>query len=607
MPSRTPSGGRRTLMNPVRFSLITMLALMAIVAAGCAGVTADDVGETPAAAGDAPSGLSPAGGLTPDAGDDGSVEATDGEIGDAGEAPSPDEGDPDVTDSPISCDFERQADAEVGQPYDQPLSASGGSGQFRFEAEGLPQGLFLSRSGAIAGTPEVAGGQTATITVIDVESGDGRNCKIDFEIRETIKVGASLLRESAKPVWVLTIGGTSGDMFYSWSFSRTEHLCGSTSAALAQTEGCPILPLHGKKIYLWRDEELPVKTEVTATATSSFAAPASALILFKPELPTTAIVPGTFGASNAGALLGVKSLKVRTMTGGFEHPGTDCDILIEFCTDAAMDHCVDDQLLDDEDDDFEGGNTDTFTNLEVPEGMTAEHRYIRITQTNDNCGENSGWHFRGVDVTVTYDDESEYRYYNPCVAKWMNKNDTIDFGPDDTAVCAKITTGDVSKAGTNDYINLQVRTRIDEDLDDLRMGSEGLSTGAPHFDPQWAEDHDLPRLLPLVIEWADYDDCERGDVDWYGDYVFDSNPFVLDPQARVYKGSDGDNGGWYLESFDVYVFQPAKLSEAGTVFHEKCEGDEWNYWMEEENTLLTPECHLDQVDAGAIDDDVGRN
>ncbi len=589
-------------MKLLRTWLIAMLATLAVVAAGCAGAGVEGADAPSSETG--PSVFSPSSGLAPEGSGDASVEAADQEADEGQVADAPADADADEADSAISCDFDQKVEAEVGEPYTQDLSASGGSGQFRFEAEALPQGLLLSRSGAISGTPEIAGGDAAVITVIDLESGEDRHCSIDFTIREQIEVSASLLREASRTIWVLTISGTSAGSLYSWSFSQTQHLCGSTSSAVAQGSSCPDLPLHGKTVYLWRNEGKEVGLEVTATAASAFAAPASALISFEPELPTPAMGGQPVAANPVGALE-VESITVKTMTGVFEHPGTDCDITITFCTDAAMSDCVEAQYLDNEDlDDFEGGNTDTFEFPHPPSGMTSEHRYFKIRQKDANCGDHPGWHLRGVKVKVEYDDGSSYRYYNPCIAKWMNKNDTITFGPEDTAVCAKITTGDVSKAGTNDYINLQVTTRSNVDLDDLSFGSDGLSTGAPHFDPQWAEDHDLSHHLPLVIEWADYDDCERGDVDWYGDYIFDSNPFSDDPKARVKKGSDGENGGWYLSSYDVYIFQPAKLSEPGTIFHEDCSFDGW---IEEENTLITPECELHPDDEDEIDSSVGKN
>ena len=55
-------------------------------------------------------------------------------------------------------------DGKVGVPYAGQLSASGGTGPYTFSGTGLPDGLALSTSGAITGTPTTAGPFTFSVT-----------------------------------------------------------------------------------------------------------------------------------------------------------------------------------------------------------------------------------------------------------------------------------------------------------------------------------------------------------------------------------------------------------------------------------------------------------
>ncbi|PYI39323.1 hypothetical protein CVS30_04990 [Arthrobacter psychrolactophilus] len=55
----------------------------------------------------------------------------------------------------------------VGAPYNTTLTATGGTGPYRYTVTGLPAGLSISTAGVISGTPTNAGSFTAAVTVTD--------------------------------------------------------------------------------------------------------------------------------------------------------------------------------------------------------------------------------------------------------------------------------------------------------------------------------------------------------------------------------------------------------------------------------------------------------
>lgn len=60
------------------------------------------------------------------------------------------------------------AQGKVGRAYRQVVTASGGKAPLRFSSTALPTGLILDlRSGAITGSPTVAGQTSVTLTVTD--------------------------------------------------------------------------------------------------------------------------------------------------------------------------------------------------------------------------------------------------------------------------------------------------------------------------------------------------------------------------------------------------------------------------------------------------------
>ena len=76
--------------------------------------------------------------------------------------------------SPISISPASLPSATVGQSYATSLSASGGTGPYRFTESGaLPSGVVLGSDGGFSGTPAVAGSFPITVTATDAEGCQG--------------------------------------------------------------------------------------------------------------------------------------------------------------------------------------------------------------------------------------------------------------------------------------------------------------------------------------------------------------------------------------------------------------------------------------------------
>ncbi|APD13266.1 hypothetical protein RO07_08625 [Pandoraea pulmonicola] len=96
----------------------------------------------------------------------------------------------------------------VGQPYNQPLSVSGGTAPYNYAITGLPSGLGIS-NGAIAGTPTQAGGPyNITITVTDSSTGPGAPFSTTKALPLTINPAISNQVPSAPAVQAQTSSST---------------------------------------------------------------------------------------------------------------------------------------------------------------------------------------------------------------------------------------------------------------------------------------------------------------------------------------------------------------------------------------------------------------
>jgi hypothetical protein len=129
----------------------------------------------------------------------------------------------------------------VGTAYSQTLEATGGSGGYRWAAEGaLPAGLTLSAAGAIAGTPTAQGTREFTVTVTD--SGNRTASKaLSIAIGPAVLsvTTASLPAGVAGTPYSFTLSAAGGAGSNTWSLTAGTLPAGLTLAANGTVGGTP--------------------------------------------------------------------------------------------------------------------------------------------------------------------------------------------------------------------------------------------------------------------------------------------------------------------------------------------------------------------------------
>ena len=245
----------------------------------------------------------------------------------------------------------------------------------------------------------------------------------------------------------------------------------------------------------------------------------------------------------------------------YDDAGTDCDISIRFCKDAGLRDCVQSLMLNSSGDPNEAGNTDTYR-LSPPPGMTGEYAYFQLSMSKNGCDDEPLWDLQAIDVELDLSGKtSNIKYFNPCLDQILEPGDELSFGPNDTAMCANIGTGNRNKSGTDDPVKVT-----------LRMDAPSRTNIRPDID------------IPLA--WDSYDDFERGMITSYGRYFFDSLPLTDSPQISIRKGPDGESGGWLLGNYEIYVFQPGKLGEKDGQAYYKAEYP--GEWLTNDDGLTYP-------------------
>lgn len=604
-----------------------------LLAAGCSGTGTMGA---PGPSGDQP--------LIADPSSGGSVAEPADESGDAALSGEED-GEAGITSSGLQCTFDKTAQAEVGKPFSLKLTASGGSGNYLFSAEDLPPGLSLTTSSAtISGAPAKAGDFKAGIGVQDIDSDRSEHCSLKIGVQEKISLSATPAggdaqsKRSSAAVWKLLVNGTEEGDAYHWSFSDSTNLCGSASEPATSLPACTAPPLTGKTLYLWLKASSGLTRTVEVTGDSAVEKAAASVTFEHPE-PTIGPVVAQKPDGQEGAAAPRKTalIRLRTITGPLAYAGTDCRLELKMCTDDAInttgiehheivvENCQTMTAKTDKGDLLEKGKVSTFL-FPAPANVTSDHTFFSIGLKKDSCtppperGEsrpfvNRGWLLQGLELTALYDDGTRYRYFNPCVEKWIAGGESLKFSRKDTAVCAIVSTADDDNAGTNDLVRMMVQ--VDEaaasDFWSAALGMASYDIGAmPHFLGTYKASETSARTFgQLFLNWsvmvpfglnpshglayllanADYqlgfppispslmgsfyDDFKQGKSTSYGDYVFGWDPFLQDAvNVRIEKNKDGDHGGWHLKQYEVFIFNPG-MENGGRFRHKVCTEERW--------------------------------
>ena len=126
----------------------------------------------------------------------------------------------------------------VGAAYSGSVTAKGGNPPYSFSISSgsLPNGLSLSKSGSITGTPAAAGSFNFTIRVTDDEGdSDSRSFSIVVSPRLTITTTSPLQSGTVGSSYSRTLAASGGTPPYRWSGSAPAGLSLSTSGSIAGT------------------------------------------------------------------------------------------------------------------------------------------------------------------------------------------------------------------------------------------------------------------------------------------------------------------------------------------------------------------------------------
>lgn len=509
----------------------------------------------------------------------------------------------------IVCPKQSLPDGEVGAEYSFQLEGSGGSGNLTYETKDtkpLPGGLSVDSDGLVSGTPTIAEKANNAVVIVTDEDGQTKSCTVKIAIEGELAIKAAAISGKEgdwDAVYEVTIEGKWKETpTWAWAGDIT-NACFSSEKPDTSTDafrtGCTVgsAVSSGQKAYLWlkNDKANAVVVEIALTINSdvasekakhSFSFAYSSSVSSRtpqhdgtPSSSTTILPPLPLPSSSPSP---VAALKVELLTGNAgDDSDTDCQVSIKFCEDKEMSRCTSKPIvLDDiaDDDDRENGEKNTYTSrryadaydpgdFDLPktgEGtdMTDKYQYFQL-KLEDPCGDDDNeWLLQGIRVEAKYADAAKapYIYYNPCVEKWMDKGDILNFGPNDTAVCAIVKTIDKTTdnnfGGTNSPVSLVMENFAIAELPQ-RGGFESVADWAPEF-----EIHDDNKLA-LAMRWNgadDIDDFAQGSENSYGDYIFDVKPAFKDTPSVILHLGGGDS--WIPARAQVFVFQPGKFMNA---------------------------------------------
>lgn len=499
-----------------------------------------------------------------------------------------------TTTSFMKCPASQLPDGESGLAYEHTIEVIGGTGakEFEISSGSLPEGLVLSADGIISGVPTQGTQKQLNISVSD-DDGGTRTCSLTIKVAGELDLEINSLQAISD--WdnvyeIKAVGATEG-LEWKW-IGDTSNICLSKNKPDITTDDykskCtdPSQLTQGTAMYIW------LKTNIEGNAPAKLTVEVDSPYVSEPttyELELTytycgnGIKEGAEECDDGNTLSGDKcdstcivevapsaaqSIEITLWTGEHDGGGTNCDVGIRFCANSSMTNCTEVQELDDtEDESGDGDREKGDENIYDEEdglntsGITSEHKYFEISM-NGNCGDDPGWLMQGIKVKIDYGTEMlAYTYYNPCALKWADDGDTIKFGPNDAAVCAIIETGDIQNGGTDNTVWLKLGDH------DSSLGF--VKTSISDDDGPFFSKLEMDGKLAMDMSWSNYKDFEQSDKTSYGDFIFDSNPFGDGPTVLIEKESCNTKGGWFLQSYEIFVFEPGKFlnDEHSKVFY----------------------------------------
>ena len=125
---------------------------------------------------------------------------------------------------------------KVGVGYSAQLSVTGGTAPYSFTGSGLPDGLTLSASGLVSGTPKAPGSSSFTVNASDSKglSGTG-NFGITIAPPDLIIVTPSLPDAVVGAAYSATLAATGGVPPYTWTVTGLPDGVGATGATISGT------------------------------------------------------------------------------------------------------------------------------------------------------------------------------------------------------------------------------------------------------------------------------------------------------------------------------------------------------------------------------------
>ena len=214
--------------------------------------------------------------------------------------------------------------AVAQRSYTATFTATGGTAPYAWAGTGV-DGLTLSASGVLSGTPSLAGTFTQSVTLTD-SAGATASASLTLTVAASLAIStASLPSGTVGGTYSATLAAMGGTPPYTWSGAGVDGLAPSTTGVLSGTpSGAGMFALS-----------VTVKDSAGATATASFSVTITAAL----AISTTSLLPATAQGNYSATF---------TATGGtapYTWSGTGADGLILSATGVLSEHLQEPERL----------------------------------------------------------------------------------------------------------------------------------------------------------------------------------------------------------------------------------------------------------------------